>query len=276
MKASLSAFIFAIRDFIADGGFRGSIAVLLTSDEEGDATDGTFKVVDMLAKREEFIDFCIVGEPTSEDALGDVVKIGRRGSLSARLVVHGVQGHVAYPQHAANPVHLAAPAIAELAQIEWDEGTSVFPPTSWHVSNVKAGTGALNVIPGDFQIHLNFRFSPASSPDSLKERVHSILDRHGLSYTIDWRLAAHPYQSTEGQLLKAVCDSITERLGRTPLVSTGGGTSDGRFIARICREVVEFGPVNATIHQLNEHVLVSDVLTLTAIYRGTMERLLRP
>ncbi|KJH65889.1 succinyl-diaminopimelate desuccinylase [Chromobacterium violaceum] len=275
MKASLAAFVTACERFVAEHpDHKGSLALLITSDEEGVAVDGTVKVVDALEARGETIDYCIVGEPTSEQRLGDTVKNGRRGSLSGRLVVHGIQGHIAYPQLAKNPIHLVAPALAELAATRWDEGNAFFPPTSWQVSNIQAGTGATNVIPGHCELLFNFRFSPESTAESLKERVYQILDKHGLGYELHWQLSGQPFITPPGALTDALSAAIAEVSGAKAELSTTGGTSDGRFIKRIARELVEFGPINATIHKLNECVEVADVEPLAAIYSRTLERLL--
>jgi succinyl-diaminopimelate desuccinylase len=277
MKSSLAAFVVAIEQFVAarpDHG--GSIALLLTSDEEGDATDGTIRVVEALQARNETIDCCIVGEPTSVSRLGDTLKNGRRGSLSARLLVRGVQGHVAYPEQVKNPIHLAAPAIAELAAMRWDEGNEYFPPTSFQVSNIHAGTGATNVVPGTLEILCNFRFSTASTVDDLQARVHAVLDRHDLEYDIHWTLGGRPFLTPRGQLVAALADAVHSVTGIEPQLSTSGGTSDGRFIADICPEVVELGPVNASIHKVDEHIATADLEPLAAIYRGALERLLCP
>ncbi|MGY8627471.1 succinyl-diaminopimelate desuccinylase [Chromobacterium violaceum] len=275
MKASLAAFVTACEHFVAEHpDHKGSLALLITSDEEGVAVDGTVKVVDALEARGETIDYCIVGEPTSEQRLGDTVKNGRRGSLSGRLVVHGIQGHIAYPQLAKNPIHLVAPALAELAATRWDEGNAFFPPTSWQVSNIQAGTGATNVIPGHCELLFNFRFSPESTAESLKERVYQILDKHGLGYELHWQLSGQPFITPPGALTDALSAAIAEVSGAKAELSTTGGTSDGRFIKRIARELVEFGPINATIHKLNECVEVADVEPLAAIYSRTLERLL--
>ncbi|AAQ59131.1 succinyl-diaminopimelate desuccinylase [Chromobacterium violaceum] len=275
MKASLAAFVTACERFVAEHpDHKGSLALLITSDEEGVAVDGTVKVVDALEARGETIDYCIVGEPTSEQRLGDTVKNGRRGSLSGRLVVHGIQGHIAYPQLAKNPIHLMAPALAELAATRWDEGNAFFPPTSWQVSNIQAGTGATNVIPGHCELLFNFRFSPESTAESLKERVYQILDKHGLGYELHWQLSGQPFITPPGALTDALSAAIAEVSGAKAELSTTGGTSDGRFIKRIARELVEFGPINATIHKLNECVEVADVEPLAAIYRRTLEGLL--
>lgn len=275
MKASLAAFVTACEDFVAARpDHPGSIALLITSDEEGVAVDGSVKVVDALEARGETMDYCIVGEPTSDQALGDTIKNGRRGSLSGHLIVHGIQGHIAYPHLAKNPVHLMAPALAELAATRWDEGNAFFPPTSWQVSNIHAGTGASNIIPGHCDIRFNFRFSPESSAESLKERVCAILDRHGLGYELHWQLSGQPFLTQPGKLTEALGRAIAEIAGHQAELSTTGGTSDGRFIKRVASELVEFGPVNATIHKLNECVEVADIEPLSAIYRRTLELLL--
>ncbi|AKJ29263.1 succinyl-diaminopimelate desuccinylase [Caldimonas brevitalea] len=275
MKTSLAAMVVAIEEFVAaHPRHRGSLAVLFTSDEEGPANDGTVKVCEWLRERDERLDYCIVGEPTSVDRLGDTVKNGRRGSLSGRLVVKGVQGHIAYPQLARNPVHLASAALAELTTVEWDAGNTFFPPTSWQISNIHAGTGATNVIPGEMTVDFNFRYSTASTPDGLKERLHAILDRHGLEYDLQWTLGGLPFLTEPGTLSQALVAAIENECGLTPELSTTGGTSDGRFIARICPQVIEFGPPNATIHKIDEHVEVAYIEPLKNIYRKTMEGLI--
>lgn len=275
MKSSLAAMVVAVEEFVAaHPGHRGSIGFLLTSDEEGPALDGTVRVVQLLRERGERLDCCVVGEPTSVDVLGDTIKNGRRGSLSARLVVHGVQGHIAYPQLAKNPVHLAAPALAELAAIEWDAGNEYFPPTAWQVSNLHAGTGASNVIPGTLTVDFNFRFSTASTPAGLEARVRQVLERHGLNYTLDWTLGGEPFLTQVGPLVRALGNAIERGTGIRPALSTTGGTSDGRFIAAICEQVVEFGPLNASIHKIDEHVEVASLEPLKDIYRRTLEELL--
>lgn len=275
MKTSLAAMVVAVEEFVgAQPGHAGSIAFLVTSDEEGPAVDGTVKLVEWLKARGERLDCCIVGEPTSVDRLGDVIKNGRRGSLSGRLTVRGVQGHIAYPQLAKNPIHIAAPALAELAGTVWDEGNRYFPPTSWQVSNIHGGTGATNVIPGELVVDFNFRFSTESTPESLKERVHAVLARHGVDHDIAWTLGGEPFLTPAGPLSHALSHAIAAETGLTTQLSTTGGTSDGRFIAKICPQVVEFGPVNATIHKIDEHVLVPDIEPLKNIYRRTMENLL--
>jgi succinyl-diaminopimelate desuccinylase len=277
MKSSLAAFVVAVERFVGSSPEAGgSIALLLTSDEEGDATDGTVRVVEALRARAESIDFCIVGEPTSANRLGDTIKNGRRGSLSARLVVKGVQGHVAYPDKVRNPIHQAAPALAELAATHWDDGNDYFPPTSFQISNIHAGTGATNVVPGTLEVLCNFRFSTASTVDGLQARMHALLDRHELEYEIHWTIGGRPFLTPRGRLVAAMEETIRAVTGATPELSTSGGTSDGRFIAGICPQVVEFGPVNASIHKVNEHVAVADLEPLTEIYQGVLARLLRP
>jgi succinyl-diaminopimelate desuccinylase len=275
MKASLAAFVTAIEVFVAaHPSAPGSIALLITSDEEGPSVDGTVKVVEKLAAAGAQIDYCIVGEPTSVDRLGDMIKNGRRGTLSGTLTVNGVQGHVAYPQLARNPIHLLAPALAELAATRWDEGNAHFPPTSWQCSNIHAGTGATNVIPGSLELAFNFRFCPVSSRESLALRLEAVLKRHGLDYGLAWTGFGPPYLTGTGKLVDVVTDTIRTVTGVVPELSCTGGTSDGRFIADICREVVELGPVNASIHKLNERVRVADLGALAAIYLGILERLL--
>ena len=275
MKSSLAAFVTAIEAFVAaHPDHAGSIALLLTSDEEGDATHGTTLVVETLKARGETLDYCIVGEPTSSATLGDTIKNGRRGSLSGKLTVKGVQGHIAYPQLARNPIHLAAPALAELAAEVWDAGNEYFPPTSWQMSNIKAGTGATNVIPGTLEVMFNFRFATVHTADALKARVHAVLDRHGLDYDLAWTLGGKPFLTPRGTLVAALEGAIRDTLAITPELSTTGGTSDGRFIAEICPQVAEFGPVNATIHKLNECIAVDAIEPLSAIYRRTLENLL--
>ena len=275
MKTSIAAFVIALRDFIqAHPDHPGSLAVLFTSDEEGPATDGTVRVVEMLARRGEKPDYCIVGEPTSVKTLGDTIKNGRRGSLSGVLTVNGVQGHVAYPHMARNPIHEVAAAIAELAATEWDRGNEYFPPTTWQVSNFNAGTGANNVIPGTAHLKFNFRFSTASTVESLQTRVHGILDKHGVQYDLEWRYDGRPFLTPKGDLVAAVAQAIKEVTGVATELSTTGGTSDGRFIADICPQVVELGPTNATIHKVNECLPVTEVETLPGIYRRIIELLL--
>jgi len=275
MKTSIAAMVVAVEEFVAaHPDHSGSIAFLITSDEEGPATDGTVVVCELLEDRGETIDYCLVGEPTSSHVLGDMIKNGRRGSLSGCLVVKGVQGHIAYPHLARNPIHLAAPALAELAAEKWDDGNEYFPPTSWQMSNIAAGTGATNVIPGEIKVDFNFRFSTASTAESLQARVHAILDRHGLDYDLKWTLSGHPFLTPKGTLSDAICGAIKQELGVTTELSTTGGTSDGRFIARICPQVVEFGPPNDSIHKIDEHIEVRYIDPLKNIYRRTLERLL--
>jgi succinyl-diaminopimelate desuccinylase len=275
MKSSIAACVVAMERLLRNHpDSTDSLALLLTSDEEGDAIDGTVRVVEALKARKETIDFCIVGEPTCVDRLGDTIKNGRRGSLSACLVVKGVQGHVAYPQQVKNPVHLAAPALAELAITTWDAGNESFPPTSFQISNAHAGTGAGNVVPGRFEIMFNFRFSTASTVDGLQSRVHALLDRHSLEYDIRWTLGAKPFLTQRGDLCAALTDAIATEVGVATELSTTGGTSDGRFIADICPQLVEFGPVNASIHQVDEWIAVTDLEPLARIYEHTFERLI--
>lgn len=275
MKSSIAAFIVAVERFISTQS-DGSIALLLTSDEEGEATDGTVRVVEALQARNEAIDFCIVGEPTCATRLGDTLKNGRRGSLSGKLTVFGLQGHVAYPDRVKNPIHLIAPAIAELSATRWDEGNDYFPPTSFQISNLHSGTGASNVVPGTLEMLFNLRFSTASTAEGLRSRIESLLDRHQLDYTLDWTLGGKPFLTPSGQLVTAISEAIETLTGLVPALSTSGGTSDGRFIADICPEVVEFGPLNATIHQVNESVALADLEPLARIYEETLKRLLMP
>lgn len=275
MKTSLAAFITAIEGFLADNpNHTGSIALLITSDEEGVAVDGTVKVVEALKARNELIDYCIVGEPTCVTKLGDMLKNGRRGSLSGNLTIKGIQGHIAYPHLAKNPIHISAPAIAELAATRWDEGNEYFPPTSWQISNIQGGTGATNVIPGEVNILFNFRFSTASTVEGLKAQVHGILDKHGLEYDLKWEQSGKPFLTPKGSLVIAVSQAIKTVTGIDTELSTTGGTSDGRFIADICPQVVELGPLNETIHKLNECVAVADIEPLREIYRQTLVNLL--
>jgi succinyl-diaminopimelate desuccinylase len=279
MKTSIAAMVVAVEEFVAahpDHG--GSIAFLLTSDEEGPATDGTVIVCEALKARGETIDYCLVGEPTSSGVLGDMIKNGRRGSMSGRLIVKGMQGHIAYPHLAKNPIHLAAPALAELAAERWDDGNEYFPPTSWQASNIAAGTGATNVIPGELRVDFNFRFSTASTAEGLQARVHAILDKHGLDYDLAWTISGQPFLTPKGTLSDALCgaihDELYDELQVETELSTTGGTSDGRFIARICPQVIEFGPPNASIHKIDEHIELRWVDPLKSIYRRTLERLL--
>jgi succinyl-diaminopimelate desuccinylase len=275
MKTSLAAFITAIEAFIEQcPKHEGSIALLITSDEEGVAVDGSVRVVEALQARGEKIDFCIVGEPTSNKKVGDMIKNGRRGSLSGTLIVKGVQGHIAYPHLIRNPIHLSAPAIAELAATTWDNGNEYFPPTSFQISNINGGTGATNVVPGSVEIWFNFRFSTASTEQGLKDKVHAILDKHGLEYDLEWEYSGKPYLTAKGSLVAAISSAIEHCYGITPELSTSGGTSDGRFIADICPQVIEFGPLNSTIHKLNECVGVADIEPLKLTYQRTLEILL--
>ncbi|MCO5125674.1 MAG: succinyl-diaminopimelate desuccinylase [Rhizobacter sp.] len=275
MKTSIAAMVVACEEFAAaHPQAPGSIALLITSDEEGPAVDGTVKVCEWLQAQDERIDYCIVGEPTSVERLGDMVKNGRRGSLSGRLTVRGVQGHIAYPQLAKNPVHLFAPALAELGATEWDAGNAYFPPTGWQISNIHAGTGAGNVIPGELVVDFNFRFSTESTPASLQDRLGAVLDRHGVEYDIAWTLGGEPFLTPAGTLSTALCGAIRDETGVEAALSTTGGTSDGRFIAKICPQVIEFGPLNASIHKIDECVAVADIEPLKNIYRRTLESLL--
>jgi succinyl-diaminopimelate desuccinylase len=271
MKSSIAAFVTAIEGFLADHPHHpGSIALLITSDEEGVAVNGTAKVVDALRARGEMLDFCIIGEPSSVTMLGDTMKNGRRGSLSGELLVRGIQGHIAYPHLSRNPIHLFAPALAELSATKWDDGDEYFPPTTWQISNISAGTGATNVIPGELRVSFNFRFSTASTVESLKARLHEVLDRHGLDYGLLWSLSGRPFLTPKGKLVECLSRAVKVLTGRTPELSTSGGTSDGRFIADICREVVELGPINASIHKVDEHILLADLDTLSRIYQLTL------
>jgi len=275
MKSSIAAFVVAAELFVRERpNHSGSIALLITSDEEGPAVDGTVRVVDKLKARKELIDYCIVGEPTSVDWLGDMLKNGRRGSLSGKLTVRGIQGHVAYPHLVKNPVHLLAPALAELAKTQWDKGNESFPPTSFQVSNIHAGTGAANVVPGSVEVDFNFRFSTESTDASLKKRVEDVLKKHALEYSVDWVLGAKPFLSKNGRLAKTVQEAGKRHTGRSAELSTTGGTSDARFIIEICPEVIELGPVNASIHKLNEHIELSQLEMLPRIYLDTLRALL--
>ncbi len=277
MKTSVAAFTVAAERFVAEHpNHAGSIAILLTSDEEGDAIDGTVRVIETLTERGEGIDYAIVGEPTCVTRFGDTIKNGRRGSLSGTLHIKGVQGHIAYPHLAKNPIHLAMPALAELGEVGWDQGNAHFPPTSWQISNIRAGTGASNVIPGELTVLFNFRFSTASTAEALQIRVHEILDRHGLQYDLKWTLGARPFLTVAGPLLKAAILAVSEVTGVEAEVSTTGGTSDGRFIAVVAKEVIEFGPLNDSIHKLNEYVEIADIEPLTRIYGRILEKLLLP
>ena len=275
MKASLAAIVVAVEEFVAARpDHAGAIALLLTSDEEGPSVDGTVRVVEALRARGESPDYCIVGEPTSVRTLGDMVKNGRRGSLSGRLTVRGVQGHVAYPHLARNPIHEFAPVLAALVAERWDDGNEYFPPTTWQVSNLNAGTGAGNVIPGEAVVDFNFRFSTASTVDGLKARVHAILDAHRLDYALDWTVSGLPFLTPRGALSDALAGAIRAERGVETELSTTGGTSDGRFISAVCREVIEFGPPNATIHKSNECIAVEWLQPMKNVYRRTLEALL--
>ena len=274
MKTSIAAFTVAAEEFLAAHADPAlGLALLVTSDEEGPSVDGTVVVCEQLAARGERLDFCIVGEPTSVERLGDMIKNGRRGSLSGKLTVRGVQGHIAYPQLASNPIHLALPALQELATTEWDRGNAFFPPTSWQVSNIHGGTGAGNIIPGTVVVDFNFRFASVSTAESLQQRVQQVLDRHGLDYALQWTVGGQPFLTTPGELVGAVQAAIRAETGLDTELSTTGGTSDGRFISRICPQVIEFGPINASIHKIDEHVRVADIEPLKNIYRRTLEHL---
>ena len=276
MKSSLAAFVVATERFIVEAPrFAGRLAYLITSDEEGPAIDGTVQVVRELAHRGELLDYCIVGEPTSVKTLGDMIKNGRRGTLSGDLVIRGKQGHVAYPHLARNPIHTFAPALTELAAMRWDDGNTYFPPTTWQVSNLNAGTGATNVIPGELRAQFNFRFGSVSSPQDLKQRLEAVLSKHGLEFELQWTLGGDPYLTAPGKLCDIMTAAIHSVNGVACELSTTGGTSDGRFIAKHCREVIEFGPVNATIHQINERIAVADLEPLTKIYHQAIRGLLR-
>jgi succinyl-diaminopimelate desuccinylase len=275
MKSSIAAFMTAVEAYLADHpSSSGSIALLITSDEEGPSIDGTVRVVEWLRAAGERIDYCVVGEPSSVDALGDMIKNGRRGTLSGTLTVHGVQGHIAYPHLARNPIHLIAPALAELAATHWDDGDADFPPTTWQCSNIHAGTGAGNVIPGTLELWFNFRYSTASTRESLATRFESILKAHALDYTLVWTGHGRSFLTKAGRLVEVATASVREVTGRTSVLSTVGGTSDGRFIADVCDEIVELGPVNSTIHKLNERVAIGDLEPLALIYRRMLEKLL--
>ena len=276
MKGSVAAFVVAAERFVAaHPGHAGTLAVLLTSDEEGDAIDGVRKVAQAFRERGQRIDWCITGEPSSTERLGDLLRVGRRGSLSGTLTVKGVQGHVAYPQKARNPIHLAAPALAELAARRWDEGYASFPPTSLQVSNLHAGTGANNVIPGELQVLFNLRYNPHWDAPRLEAEVAALLDRHGLDYTLAWHRSGEPFHTPEGTLRATARDVLAGFAGTPPEESTGGGTSDARFIAPLGAQCIEVGPVNASIHQVDEHVRVADLEALPGLYLSLVERLLR-
>ncbi len=274
MKGSIAAMVTAVERLLARGRPQGSIGFLITSDEEGPAVDGTMRVVETLEARGEKIDWCLVGEPTASETVGDVIKNGRRGSLSGELTVHGVQGHVAYPQLADNPVHRAAPALAELCALQWDQGNEFFPPTSFQISNIHAGTGATNVIPGELRVSFNFRYSTETDADSIRQRVEELLDRHGLDYSLEWIHSGAPFLTPAGALVEAARTAVADVAGIEPELSTSGGTSDGRFIAPTGAQVVELGPVNATIHKVDECVGIDELERLSSIYERLMELLL--
>jgi succinyl-diaminopimelate desuccinylase len=275
MKTSIAAMVVAVEEFLqANPSHKGSIGFLITSDEEGPATDGTVVVCNKLKERGEQLDYCIVGEPTSSERLGDTIKNGRRGTMSGKLTVKGVQGHIAYPHLAKNPIHLAAPALADLVKEVWDHGNEYYLPTSWQMSNIHGGTGASNVIPGEVVIDFNFRFCTASTAEGLQQRVHAILDKHGLEYDLKWTVGGQPFLTPKGNLSDALAAAIHAETGVTTELSTTGGTSDGRFIAKICPQVVEFGPTNASIHKIDEHIALADIDPLKNIYRRTLENLL--
>ena len=277
MKTSLAAMVVAVEEFVAaHPNHTGSIGFLITSDEEGPAIDGTVIVCDRLKARGEQLDYCIVGEPTSVKHIGDMIKNGRRGTMSGKLVIKGVQGHIAYPHMAKNPIHLGMPALAELASIEWDQGNEYYLPTSWQMSNIHAGTGASNVIPGECVVDFNFRFATSSTVEGLQQRVHTVLDKHGLDYDLKWIVGGLPFLTPRGTLSDALSSAIKDETGIDTELSTTGGTSDGRFIAQICPQVVEFGPTNASIHKIDEHIAVSEIEPLKNIYRRTLEQLLLP
>jgi succinyl-diaminopimelate desuccinylase len=274
MKSSIAAMAVACEEFVAARPrHAGSIALLITSDEEGPSLHGTRRVCDWLAERGTALDYCVVGEPTSVAKLGDTIKNGRRGTLSGKLTVRGVQGHIAYPHLARNPIHLAAPLLAELATVEWDRGNAHFPPTSWQMSNIHAGTGAGNVIPGELTVDFNFRFSSESTPESLRDRFEQVVRRHGVEHAIEWTLGGEPFLTAPGALSDALARAIRTHAGVETELSTTGGTSDGRFIARICREVVEFGPVNASIHKIDERIEIASLDVLKDVYLATLEQL---
>jgi len=274
MKTSIAAFVVAVEEFLATTPAPLlDIAFLLTSDEEGPSIDGTKVVVEQLKARGERLDYCIVGEPTAVHKTGDMIKNGRRGTLSGKLTVRGIQGHIAYPHLARNPIHQAVPALAELAAMRWDEGNTFFQPTSWQMSNIHGGTGASNIIPGDVVIDFNFRFCTESTAEGLKQRVHAVLDRHELEYELQWTLGGQPFLTTPGELVDAVQQAIADETGLNAELSTTGGTSDGRFIATLCPQVIELGPPNASIHKIDEHIAVADIEPLKNIYRRTLENL---
>ena len=275
MKSGLAAMVVALENFLAaHPDHSGSIALLITSDEEGRARDGTLKVMETLTARDEHIDWCVLGEPSSERVLGDIVRIGRRGSLSGMLTVRGIQGHVAYPQLADNPIRRFAPILSQLHAIEWDEGNEFFPPTSFQVVDIRAGIGFPNVTPGELSARFNFRYSTEWDHERLKTQVHSIFDAHDIDYELNWHLSGEPFLTAAGKLTEAVTAAVAEHTGKSPELSTGGGTSDGRFISPAGADVVELGPVNASIHKVNEHVRMGDVITLTSMYQRIMELML--
>lgn len=275
MKSSVAAFTLACKEFVEEHPLhKGSIAILITADEEGPSINGTVKVCEVLQARGENLDFCIVGEPTSNKLMGDTIKNGRRGSLNGILTIKGKQGHVAYPHLARNPIHLAAPAVAELVMQKWDQGNQYFPATTFQISNYQAGTGANNVVPGNALLTFNFRFSTESTVHSLQQGVHAILDKHSVDYDIDWSLSGEPFLTNAGSLTQAIQKAIREITGQDAELSTTGGTSDGRFIAKICPQVIEFGPINASIHQVNEHIEIASLEPLKAIYKRTLENIL--
>jgi succinyl-diaminopimelate desuccinylase len=275
MKTSVAAMVTAAERLVTSApGHPGSIAILLTADEEGDARHGTAAVVDALRARGDAIDWCIVGEPTSSERLGDTVKNGRRGSLNGMLRVRGVQCHVAYPERGLNPIHVAAPALAELCATEWDRGNAYFGATTFQISNIHAGTGAVNVVPGVLDVVFNLRYSPESPADTLTERVEAVLRRHGLDYDLRWSVSAEPFITPRGALVDAVSAAVTAVTGMTPTLSTSGGTSDGRFLATLAREVIEFGPLNESIHKIDEKIAIADIGPLSAIYERVARALL--
>lgn len=275
MKSSLAAFITSIEDFLQQfPTHQGSIGLLITSDEEGVATDGTVRIVEMLKKRNEIIDYCIVGEPTSNNEFGDTIKNGRRGSLSAKLTVKGIQGHIAYPEKVKNPIHQIVPALDTLVKTTWDNGNEYFPETSWQVSNINGGTGATNVVPGYVEVLFNFRYSTSNTAEDLKSKVENVLKDYNLDFAIDWSHSGKPYLTEKGYLVDVLSESINHVTNITPEISTTGGTSDGRFIADICNQVVEFGPLNESIHKINEHVHLDHVNKLKQIYQKALEKIL--
>jgi succinyl-diaminopimelate desuccinylase len=276
MKTSLAAFIVSIEEFLSENkDHKGSIGLLITSDEEGVAVDGTVKVIEALKNRKEKVDFCIVGEPTCVAKFGDTIKNGRRGSLSAKLKVKGIQGHIAYPELIKNPIHEVAPAIDDLVKTIWDKGNEYFPKTSWQISNINGGTGATNVVPGFVEILFNFRYSSASTADMLKSRFVEILNKHQLDYDIDWQHSGEPYLTEKGSLVNILSDAVEEISGTKPTISTTGGTSDGRFISKLCDQVVEFGPINESIHKIDENVVIDDIETLKDVYKLTISKILK-